>query len=383
MNAEIQNLTAKTLLQCLDLFPDLMEILLQEHVETDINTAVVGKIFGGLPNLRAVDLCGCSSQAFSTGFLEAFKISTDIPAYFPRLKRLSLHECSGLSPAVFQSLLPRLVNLTHLDLGHTQITETALFSLSDTAQLTHLNLSKCTRLSGPQVIKFLTTHPAVTESLVYLNLMTDPSRYRLLEEADVTALLPNLPSSLKSLNLNGARITSEHAPLLLPLTKHLEELGLSGADLSISDLNSFFVPPTQQPDAGADVDGNVDQTWQPPALHYLDLSRVPQISLPTLFNSNKCVLVSPRSMPLAVIELSEKLITPLRDRAKSTRSNGWVVREIGRRGWYVREPVKTDGVVADDGSRWWKMGARWWGMRKIPVTVGEVGGIYGHYMFKK
>jgi hypothetical protein len=29
------------------------------------------------------------------------------------------------------------------------------------------------------------------------------------------------------------------------------------------------------------------------------------------------------------------------------------------------------------------MGARWWGMRKIPVTVGEVGGIYGHYMFKK
>ena len=80
----------------------------------------------------------------------------------------------------------------------------------------------------------------------------------------MTALLPNLPSSLKSLNLNGARVTSEHAPLLLPLTKHLEELGLSGADLSISDLNSFFVPPVQQPEAGADVDGNVDQTWQPP-----------------------------------------------------------------------------------------------------------------------
>ncbi|CRG84806.1 F-box protein YLR352W [Talaromyces islandicus] len=379
MNAEIQNLTSKTLLQCLDLFPDLMEILLQEHVETDINTTVIDKIFGGLPNLRAVDLCGCSSQAFSTSFLEAFKISADIPAYLPRLKRLSLHECSGLSPAVFETLLPRLVNLTHLDLGHTQITETALFSLSDTAQLTHLNLSKCSRLSGPQVIKFLTTHPAVTESLVYLNLMTDPSRYRLLEEEDVTALLPNLPSSLKSLNLNGARITSEHAPLLLPLTKHLEELGLSGADLSISDLNSFFVPPAQQEDAGAEV----DQTWQPPTLHYLDLSRVPQISLPTLFNTNKCFLVSPRSMPLDVIELSEKLIAPLRDRTKSTRSIGWVVREIGRRGWYVREPVKTDGVATDDGSRWWKMGARWWGMRKIPVTVGEVGGIYGHYMFKK
>jgi hypothetical protein len=153
---------------------------------------------------------------------------------------------------------------------------------------------------------------------------------------------------------------------------------LSGADLSISDLNSFFVPPVNE-NAGAEV----NQTWQPPTLHYLDLSRVPQISLSTLFNSNKCFLVSPRSMPLDVIELSEKLIAPLRDRTKSTRSNGWVVREIGRRGWYVREPVKTDGVVADDGSRWWKMGARWWGMSNIPVTVGEGGGIYGHYMFKK
>jgi hypothetical protein len=37
----------------------------------------------------------------------------------------------------------------------------------------------------------------------------------------------------------------------------------------------------------------------------------------------------------------------------------------------------------DDGSRSWKMGARWWGMRKIPMAVGDVGGIYGHYMFKK
>ncbi|KAH8697585.1 leucine rich repeat domain protein [Talaromyces proteolyticus] len=385
MNAEIQNLTSKTLLQCLDLFPDLMECLLQEHLETDINNAVVQKIFGGLPNLRAVDFVGCSSQAFSIDFLEAFKAPADIPVYLPQLKRLSLHECSGLSPAVFATLLPRLVNLTHLDLGRTQITEAALFTLPDTAQLTHLNLSQCLRLSGPQVVKFLTTHPAVTESLVYLNLMTDPSRYRLLEADDVTALLPKLRSSLRSLNLNGARIVPEHVPLLLPLTKHLEELGLSGADLSPSDLNSFFMP-VEQPNANDEAGTTSEKKWQPPSLHYLDLSKCPHISLATLFNPNKFILVSPRSMPLEVIELSDKLIAPLRDRTKSGRSNGWVVREIGRRGWYVREPVKTDQTLEaplDDGSRWWKMGARWWGMRKIPVTVGEVGGIYGHYMFKK
>ncbi|KAE8549314.1 hypothetical protein EYB25_007834 [Talaromyces marneffei] len=375
MNAEIQNLTSKTLLQCLDLLPNLMEGLFQEHLETDIDTAVVQKIFG-LPKLRAVDFCGCSSQTFSTKFLEAFTMNSSIPLVLPLLKRVSLHECSGLPSAVFEKLLPRLVNVTHLDLGRTQVTETALLSLPTSAQITHLNLSKCLRLSGPQVVNFLTTHPAVTESLVYLNLMTDPSRYRLLESEDVTNLLPVLPSTLRSLNLNGARITTEHVPLLVPLTKHLEELGLSGADLSPSDINSFFVP--QDPEA--------EKWWQPPALHYLDVSKVTSITLQTLYNPKLCVLVSPRSLPLEVVELGEKLITPLRDRTKSAKSSGWSLRELGRRGWYVREPVKVDGADAwtiDDGSRSWKMGARWWGMRKIPVTVGEVGGLYGHYMFKK
>lgn len=36
----------------------------------------------------------------------------------------------------------------------------------------------------------------------------------------------------------------------------------------------------------------------------------------------------------------------------------------------------------DDGGRSWKWGARFWGMRKVPVARAEVGGMYGHYMFK-
>ncbi|KAL1964724.1 hypothetical protein VTN77DRAFT_6750 [Rasamsonia byssochlamydoides] len=377
MNVEIQNLTSKTLLQCLDLLPNLMECLLQEHVEDDINAAIIEKIFTGLPNLRAVDFCGCSSQGFSSSFLEALTRGPELPSTLPQLRRVSLHECTGLSPEVFEILLPRLINVTHLDVTHTQITEKALFSIPETARITHLNLSRCSRLSGAQVVKFLTTHPAVSESLVYLNLMTDASRYRLLEVQDVSALLPKLPSSLRSLNLGGARIVSEHVPALIPLTKHLEELGLSTADLSINDLNSFFVPPRQEADAQG------QQTWTPPALHYLDLTRVPSISLTTLLNPKSCVLVSSQSVPLEVLELSDKLITPLRERAKPGKSNGWTIRELGRRGWYVREPGADVPPRRDDGSRWWKMGARWWGMRKIPVAVGDVGGIYGHYMFKR
>ena len=36
-----------------------------------------------------------------------------------------------------------------------------------------------------------------------------------------------------------------------------------------------------------------------------------------------------------------------------------------------------------DGARWWKMGARSWGMRKVPVVTADVGGFYGFCMFRK
>lgn len=378
MNVEIQNLTSKTLLKCLDLLPNLKECLLQEHLEGDISMEVLQKLFQGLPNLRAVDFCGCSSQAFSTVFMEAVTTGPGLPLSMPNLKRVSLHECSSLPAAALETLLPRLVNLTHLDLTHTQITDDALFSIPETANVTHLSLSRCTRLRGRNVVRFLTTHPAVCDSLVYLNLLSDPTRYRLLEEEDVTALLPHLPSSLRSLNLGGARIRSANVPDLLPLTKHLEELGLASADLSAKDINAFFTD-NHESDKGMECAEHGAS-----ALRYLDLTKVAQITLVTLFSTSACLLLSQQSYPLQVIEFSDKIISPLRERSKNNRSStGWTVREIGRRGWYVRDPASMPSQPPDDGSRSWKVGARWWGMRKIPVAVGDVGGIYGHYMFKK
>ncbi|KAE8412996.1 hypothetical protein BDV36DRAFT_44803 [Aspergillus pseudocaelatus] len=384
MNAEIQNLTSKTLLKCLDLLPNLKECLLQEHVEGDLSVEVVQKLLFGLPNLFAVDFCGCSTQSFSAVFQEALMTGPGLPLVMPNLRRVSLHECSSLPASVFETLLPRLVNLTHLDVTHTQISEAALFSIPKTARITHLSLSRCTRLQGSRVVEFLATHPAVCDSLVSLNLMTDPTRNRLLEEDDVHALLPKLPSTLRSLNIGGAKVTSAHAQALVPLTKHLEELGLGSAELSAQDINLFFKPP---PRANMDVDGSAEmkeEEWVPPTLCYLDLTKAPQLSLGTVFNPSSCLLLSQQSYPLQVIEFHEKLIAPLRERTKNSRTSlGWTVRELGRRGWYVRDPASMPLQMPDDGSRSWKMGARWWGARKIPVAVGEVGGIYGHYMFKK
>lgn len=391
MNAEIQNLTSRTMLQCLNLLPNLRECLLQEHVEGDISVEVLQKLFTGLPNLNAIDFCGCSTQTFSGFFMETLTTGPGFPATLPNLKRLSLHECSTLPAEAFEFLLPRLVNLTHLDLTHTHVSEEAILSIPQTACITHLSLSRCTRLRGSTLVHFLTTHPAVRDSLVFLNLLTDAARYRTLDEDHVHALLPKLPSTLRSLNLGGAKVTSAHTHLLLPLTKHLEELGLSSADLSAKDLNTWFAPPT--PPQAQDGDGDVEMSpeaaaaasnWEPPSLCYLDLSKVPQLTIGTIFNTNTCLLLAQQSYPLQVIEFGDKIIAPLRERTKTNKSSsGWMIRELGRRGWYVRDPDSVPSHEPDDGSRPWKMGARWWGMRKIPVAVGDVGGIYGHYMFKK
>ena len=53
--------------------------------------------------------------------------------------------------------------------------------------------------------------------------------------------------------------------------------------------------------------------------------------------------------------------------------------------WRRIEPTRNEIAVkkVDDGSRDWKWGASYWGMRKIPVARAEVGGMYGHYMFKR
>ncbi len=370
---EIQNVTPKTLLRCLELFTNLKEFQVHEQIDDELEGEVLKKLFS-MPFIHAMDFCACSSRRFVSGFTATIEtLSTPLS----NLKRLGLHACTTLQAPVFEALLPRLPRLTHLDVGMTLITDEALRSIPQTARITHLGLGKCTRITGPKVVEFLTTHDAVKDSLVFLNIMADMSRYLLLSDEDLARLLPRLPSTMRSLNIGGAQISAKHVPLLLPLTKHLEELGLSNADLTATHLNSFFVPSPPGDDDDADI-SDEELNWQPCALRYLDLTAVPSVNHATLFSSS-CVLASPHSYPLEVIELSDPAVQQLKMRTSTIKRIGWAVKELGRRGWFVRLPA---GDHTDDGRRIWKMGAHWWGMRKVPVAVQEVGGMYGHYMFK-
>ena len=384
-NSEVQNLTSQTLLKCLELTPIVQEVLLQENLDDDLDRNVLHKLFFGLSNLRAVDFCASSSASFVDAFTSTLTTLIQTPSLMLNIRRLGLHECATLPSSAFETLLPRLPNLTHLDALHTRITDRALQSIPASASLSHLNLGRCTQLTGGGVVDFLTSHQAAKE-LVYLNLSSEVSHYRLLYEADLDRLLPFLPSTLCSLNLNGAQIQPHHVAQLLPLTKHLEELGLACANLSLADINSFFRPrPTTKDDddeseSSSFTSAGNGENWQVPSLYYMDLSYIASITQSSLFTTPAPdnILLSPATLPLDVIELGDKAISSLRECKNTNKRLGWVVRELGRRGWYVRE-----NGGSSSGRRAWKMGAMWRGMRKVPVAWGEVAGLYGHYMFKK
>lgn len=381
-NLQTPYLTPTTLKACLQHTPNLRSFLVHEHLDDELDVDVLSTLFG-MPFMLAIDLCSCSSESFTKAFTSLCMSSSLLDGLsntaFLELQRLSLHECTTLKAPVFESLLPKLRRLTHLDVAHTMINDTALMSIPTRARITHLNLERCTQVTGPSVVRFLTQHPAVKDSVIYLNLMADASRYRLLAEDDLDNLLPTLPDTLKSLNIGGSRVNSSHVTYLKVLATHLEELGLKGANLGLDrDITQILFP------AASDVGKSNDGSEKTSSLRYVDLTDVKSVCKMSL-NYSPVSIIGPESLPLEVIELGQSVLKDLDKSAKKLREPDWVVRELGRRGWYVRQKHLLPGGLAtpDDGYRQWKMGARWWGMRKIPMFEQETGGMYGYFMFKR
>ncbi|KAK5102077.1 hypothetical protein LTS08_004537 [Lithohypha guttulata] len=352
----------------------LRAFLVHEHLDTELDEGVLSTLFS-VPTLQALDFTSCSADVFLNAFTNLW---VDSPSTsYTHIRRLCLHECGTLKPAAFEAMLPRLGRLTHLDLAHTRVNDKALLAIPPTAQLTHLNLERCTQLTGQAVVQFLTQHPAAKDTMVWLSLNADASRYRLLSAEDVTTLLPALPKTMRSLNLGGARITPQHVPDLRILATHLEELGLKGANLSINDdiTRILSLPPNK--------DIKLEHPELRSSLRYIDLTDISSVNQMSLCYSPMSIKNN-ASLPLEVIELGATVLTEIARRNKNVKNPDWTVKELGRRGWYVRSPESLPkGVEPDDGYRSWKMGARWWGMRKLPMHQTETGGVYGYFMFKK
>lgn len=391
--AAAQNLTADSLLRCLNLTPRLQEFLVQDYLDSDLDERVLRKLLVGLPRLAALDLCGCSSVQIRNAFAAVAACKdTAWPEHFG-IQRLSLHKCMTLPSAVFDFLLPKLNNLTHLDLAGTRVTDDALMSIPTAARLTHLNLAKCPLLTADGVINFLSTHPAVNQdTLLFLSLGCDASTFELLDVEDVSRLLPILPHTLKSLCLKGSKMDGSHVPALREHASRLEELSL-GRGLSLGDVSALVLPtePGTELDLGTTPgNGHPSMVAAPQELRYLDISDMDaeSLSLTSLFIDG--VLLSQKTWPLEVIELSDPVFKRVSKSNNALHRMGWRQSEIGSRSWLVRGSPKIDvkGLAAtrgtfamENGQRPWKMGAQSWGMRKIPVAHAKVGGMYGSYMF--
>ena len=352
--AQTRNLTSETLARCLELTPYLQEFLGQEYIDDDLSTDVLRKLFFDMARLQAIDFCACSSASFRNSFRAL--LEEQWPAQL-NISRLSFHKCISLPSAVFETILPRLGKITHLDLAGTRVTDASLLSIPATARITHLNLAKCRELTSQGVVKFITTHPAVKDSLTFLSLAMDANSHLLLGKEDVDALLPALPQSLRSLSLKGSRMDQSHIPQLAVLSQSLEELAI-GRGLELGDIHQLFYS---------------EGEWLPHHLRYLDISDV-EYKI-----GSASELLKPASAPLHVIEIDERAYERAAKTKKTLERVGWTAKEFGSRYWLVR--LNADGTTHDDGARWWKLGAESWGMRKVPVAVAEVGGMYGSFMF--
>lgn len=145
---------------------------------------------------------------------------------------------------VLTSIIPRMRKLRLLDVSRSCFTTSALFSIAETARLTHLNIGGCRDLPAlDALVAFLTTHPSVTSSLHTLDAgcITDSGREPL-SETQVGAFLSRAPRTLKRLDLSMSHMGRSNLSPLRKLCRQLEALSV-GSGLELRGIESVLLEP--------------------------------------------------------------------------------------------------------------------------------------------
>lgn len=256
MNQEIQMVTSDTIHHALLMCPNLIEFLASENIQDDLNVTVLMTLFNDMPKIQALDFCGASLTAFAEAFRDLVinpvdlsesdmesTLSVSSKSNLSHLFKISFHDCSNLSPAVFEKLLPHFVNLRRLDLTHTAVTSTLLLGhVPRSCRLTHLSLARCSKLTTKDLIQFFTQHPAVAlDSLQWLNLQIDSNVVSPLSDQYLMFTLNHLKASdLRYLNLGGMPVNSNILKLIKTKFLKLESLTISHSLVEMSDLTAYM-----------------------------------------------------------------------------------------------------------------------------------------------
>ena len=351
------------LLDVLSAMPLIREFRINSSMEDHLNHDVLQKLFCELPFMETLELSGSNSATFVHACSLVVKAGREVTK---SIRSLSLAGCRNLPPQVFDLLLPRLPSLQHLDISNTQITTLALCSIPRSAKLTYLNISHCHVQDVQNFVDFLFNHPS-TKELVNLNMETDEGlEHHILSKEDISQLLPRLPPTLKVLNLKNSAMTCAHAKLLSTLSVHVEQLsvgtqlrfrdieelllGVDNADeegqerpaleeeeeLGIISKYQAILSPIEDAIASCKLRQRINsypEVMKATSVRYLDISSLPLIEQGKI---NTSVLLGPQSMPLQMIEISEKVVGRYEVLPKLCAAVGWDFKSVGRRCWLRR-----------------------------------------------
>ncbi|QSZ32386.1 hypothetical protein DSL72_001960 [Monilinia vaccinii-corymbosi] len=194
-------------------------------------------LFVGLPHLKTLDLGNCTSSTLD--YIPRMFDSTPEITSLP-IRSLSLENCTALPASSFDSLFSRLSSIQSMTLSHTHITTGALQLLPPTARVSHLAINHCPSLEDVSLVDFITSHPAVKDTLEYLDASADLAVGEEINEGGTERLLKHTPKTLKTLKLRGWKMDSACVTQLKGLNQTVRELSI-GTGLFMRDLESMFL----------------------------------------------------------------------------------------------------------------------------------------------
>ncbi|KAH9217846.1 hypothetical protein DL95DRAFT_385971 [Leptodontidium sp. 2 PMI_412] len=224
--------------------PRLRDLRLSlSHVK---DARMLHKLLFGLPDLESLTLDVSQLNEKTQMLRGAFdSLPDELSSSIRSLKFTDTSGAGGLHiPGVLEHLLPRMGKLRVLDVSRTCVTVEALSSIASSAKLTHLNIWGCRDLDLDELVTFLTSHPAVKDSLAVLKAgyVADAAP---LSERQINTFLSQAPRTLRSLDLSMSNMGPSNLPHLQKICRQLEELSV-GRNLEMYDIEHILLKPTYE-----------------------------------------------------------------------------------------------------------------------------------------
>lgn len=293
--------------------------------------------------LDALDFTGCVSAVFVNALSELSRIyfseDSPKPIWLYGLHRLSFRGAKSLPSSSLHALVLSSPRLTHLDLSGTRVEPILLNSLtsSTTLRLYSLSLSRCVRLTGQSIHKFLLRAPGA-RTICELNLYGDGTYPCPLSNDELRDLVSSAPcftsGALRYLDLSSAPIDNTILSAFV-IQPALRSLGLAHVPSLPLDALATFLP-TKAPavevlalsNSGVELGYGSQVVSVRSASLALHTKLINPLCMPPFTLSGPA---RPPPTRLRVIELAAPLLTALGRGGGSWR----VVRSKGGRGWYV------------------------------------------------